>query len=86
MIICVLIYVAVVPKRVPKSQQPPPRPLNAYLLFFTKLVQTKKDDLKSSADTQVVAKQAAATWKGLTLAEKQVIYVAIFGCVVLNRL
>ncbi|KAG1740997.1 hypothetical protein EDB19DRAFT_1828379 [Suillus lakei] len=62
------------PKRVPKSEQPPSRPPNAYLLFFSRLVQDHKGDIKNTADTQGVAKQAAAAWNGFTLAEKQPYY------------
>ncbi|KAG0697870.1 hypothetical protein DFH29DRAFT_878404 [Suillus ampliporus] len=62
------------PKMVPKSQRPPSRPPNAYLLFFSRLVQGQKDNIKSTTDTQAVAQQAAAAWKGFTLAEKQPFY------------
>ncbi|OAX43419.1 hypothetical protein K503DRAFT_779215 [Rhizopogon vinicolor AM-OR11-026] len=62
------------PKRVPKSEQPPSRPPNAYILFFTKLAQNNKENYKSIEDTQAASKQAAATWKGFTLAEKQPYY------------
>ncbi|KAG2127959.1 hypothetical protein DEU56DRAFT_819642 [Suillus clintonianus] len=62
------------PKRVPKSERPPSRPPNAYVLFFSKLVQDKKGDIKTISDTQSLAKQAAATWKDLTLADKQPYY------------
>lgn len=58
----------------PKSEQPPPRPPNAYILFFTRIAQSQKDKFKTLADTQAASKEAAATWRGFTLAEKQVIY------------
>jgi hypothetical protein len=62
---------------VPKAEQPPTRPPNAYLLFFSKMAQNNKDKFKTIADTQAASKEAAATWKGMTLSEKQVIYVDV---------
>ncbi|KAG1883795.1 hypothetical protein F4604DRAFT_264111 [Suillus subluteus] len=62
------------PKRVPKSEQPPSRPPNAYLLYFSKLVQERRGDIKSTMDTQDMAKKAAVTWNNFTLAEKQPYY------------
>ena len=58
----------------PKSEQPPPRPPNAYILFFTRLTRSQPEKIKSLTETHAVAKQASAAWKALTLAEKQVIY------------
>ncbi|KAG1810698.1 uncharacterized protein BJ212DRAFT_1484267 [Suillus subaureus] len=62
------------PKRVPKSEQPPSRPPNAYLLYFSKLVQERRSDIKTTMDTQDMAKEAAVTWNNFTLAEKQPYY------------
>ncbi|KAG1768918.1 hypothetical protein EV702DRAFT_979182 [Suillus placidus] len=60
--------------RVPKSEQPPSRPPNAFLLFFSRLVQDRRGDIKTTVDTQGMAKEAAATWNGFTLAQKQPYY------------
>lgn len=62
------------PKRVPKSEQPPSRPPNGYLLFFSRLVQGRRNDIKTAMDTQDLAKEAATMWNGFTLAEKQPYY------------
>ncbi|KAG2346618.1 hypothetical protein BDR05DRAFT_878399 [Suillus weaverae] len=74
LLMCILICVAIAPKRVPKSEQPPSRPPNAFLLFFSRLVQDRRGDIKTTVDTQGIAKEAAATWNGFTLAQKQPYY------------
>jgi hypothetical protein len=72
---CMFICVAIAPKRVPKSERPPLRPPNAYLLYFSKVVRDRRGDIKTTTDTQDIAKQAALAWNNFTLAEKQVIYI-----------
>lgn len=50
------------------------RPPNAYLLYFSKVVRDRRGDIKTTTDTQDIAKQAALAWNNFTLAEKQPYY------------
>lgn len=74
-----LICVAIVPRRVPKSERPPVRSPSAYILFFSRLAKSRKGEIKPGMmGIQDLSKEAAAIWNNMTIAEKKVIYIAMF--------
>ncbi|KAG1742588.1 hypothetical protein EDD22DRAFT_958918 [Suillus occidentalis] len=62
------------PRRVPKSERPPLRPLTAYFVFFLEQLKNRKADMNSMTDTRNLASQCSAIWKNFTIAEKQPYY------------
>ncbi|KIK42897.1 hypothetical protein CY34DRAFT_793265 [Suillus luteus UH-Slu-Lm8-n1] len=67
-----LICVAIVPRRVPKSERPPVRSPSAYILFFSRLAKSRKGEIKPGmTGIQDLSKEAAAMWNNMTIAEKK---------------
>jgi hypothetical protein len=72
-----LICVTIAPRRVPKSERPPSRPLSPYFVFFLEHYKKRKGDVNTAMDARDVAKESSVIWKNLTIAEKQVIYIVM---------
>ncbi|KAG2755081.1 hypothetical protein P692DRAFT_20861587 [Suillus brevipes Sb2] len=62
------------PRRVPKSERPPSRPLSPYFVFFLEHYKKRKGDVNTAMDARDVAKESSVIWKNLTIAEKQPYY------------